>query len=105
MKILALLPLFIVPEVWAVPAGELSAILGDLDEYLDITNAATTNIFGGIVKGIGHAVDYAQEVLQGGLHTGKENLDKWVHEGKEFVEQNGLVCACLDWLVYTSFLC
>ena len=94
MKVLALLPFFIVPKVWAVPASELSALLNNLDEYSDITNAATTNLFGGIVKGIGHTVDYAQEVLHDGLHLGKETLDKWAQDGREFVKQDGLVCMC-----------
>ncbi|KAK7695137.1 hypothetical protein QCA50_002327 [Cerrena zonata] len=91
MKILALFPLFIAPSVWAVPASELQAILNNLDEISDVTNAATANLFGGIAKGIGYAVDYAQEVLHDGLHLGKETLDKWADEGREFVKQDGLV--------------
>lgn len=31
--------------------------------------------------------------------NGKANMQKWVHDGKKFIKQNGLLCKCL--LLYT----
>jgi cathepsin A (carboxypeptidase C) len=81
MKAFALVSLLFVPAALAVPALELQSVLGEVD-------ALSSGVFGGIAKGI-------ERVAEGIFHDGKEKVEQWVEEGKEFVKQNGLVC---EWL-------
>ena len=81
MKAFALVSLLFVQAALAVPAADLQTVLGELD--------LSGGVFGGIAKGIEHAVE-------GILHDGKDRIEKWAEDGKEFVKQNGLVC---EWLL------
>jgi hypothetical protein len=79
MKVLTLLP-FVLPAVFAAPAGEGQTLLGDIVGYSDLAGG----IFGELVKGVEHLVYGAEEVV--------EKVDQWFEGGKEFIKQNGLVC-------------
>ena len=78
MRAFALIPLLFVPASWAVPASDLQAVLAEVGDL-------SGGIFGGIAKGIEH-------VAEGVFTKGKERVEQWVHDGREFVKQDGLVC-------------
>ena len=81
MKAFALVPLLFIPAALAVPASELQTVLGEVD-------ALSGGVFGGIAKGVEH-------LAEGIFHDGKQKVEQWTEEGKDFVKQNGLVC---EWL-------
>ncbi|KIM82260.1 hypothetical protein PILCRDRAFT_820643 [Piloderma croceum F 1598] len=78
MKVLTLLP-FVLPAVFAAPAGEGQTLLGDIVGYSDLAGG----IFGELVKSVEHLVYGAEEAV--------EKVEQWFEGGKEFIKQNGLV--------------
>ena len=77
MKAFALVPLLFAQAALAVPAADLQTALGEFD--------LSGGVFGGIAQGIEHAAESI-------FHKGKQSIEKWVDDGKEFIKQNGLVC-------------
>ena len=48
---------------------------------------------------LGSAESYATQFLSDAkkaILSGKKNLDKWAHDGKEFIKQDGMLCAYLS---------
>ena len=78
MKAFTLIPLLFIPASWAVPTSNLQTILSEVGDL-------SGGVFGGIAKGIEHV---AEDVF----NRGKEKVEQWVQDGREFVKQNGLVC-------------
>ncbi|THG96311.1 hypothetical protein EW026_g5506 [Hermanssonia centrifuga] len=77
MRISSLLPLLLAPAAWAVPASEFQNVLGELG---DLT---------GLFNDLGE--QQVTQRLKGTFDKSKEHAEQWVHEGKDFVRQNGLV--------------
>ncbi|KIP04923.1 hypothetical protein PHLGIDRAFT_31123 [Phlebiopsis gigantea 11061_1 CR5-6] len=77
MRAFALIPLLFVPASWAVPASGLQAVLTEVGDL-------SGGVFGGIAKGIGH-------VAEGVFNDGKQKVEQWMQDGREFVKQDGFV--------------
>ncbi|KZT27650.1 serine carboxypeptidase [Neolentinus lepideus HHB14362 ss-1] len=81
MRASALLSLIsLVPFVAAVPASETQLILEDITGYADLASS----VFGGIAKGI----DYAVEEVEKAIFKGDERVEKWIHNGREYIKQH-----------------
>ena len=80
MRAFALIPLLFIPATWAVPASDLQAVLAEVGDL-------SGGVFGGIAKGI-------EQVAGGVFNKATEKVEQWVHDGKEFIKQDGLVCEC-----------
>lgn len=95
MKVLSLslFPLLSITTILASPVSD-QTVLNSIHSngYSDLTG----NLFGGIAKEVSQLVhDAAQHMFEGSM---KEKAEKFVHEGKQLVKQNGLVCKCkLPW--------
>ena len=74
-----LLPILSLPSVLAVPTSE-QVILGDVRPF-------SGNAFDDVTQ------DFLNDTKKVIL-KGKTNMQKWFHDGKEFIKQNGLMCEC-----------
>jgi hypothetical protein len=80
MRGLSLLPLLVLPVVRSAPSNELQAVLAELGAgYTDLAGA----VVGKVAEGVAHLAQDVEEAIEG-----------WMHDGHEFVQQNGLTCEC-----------
>jgi len=73
MKVFSLLPLALVPAIFAAPGDEAQVILGGTDP---------------LQSGLFHL----PQGVEGIIDKGKEKVVQWIENGKHFIKQHGLTC-------------
>jgi hypothetical protein len=76
MRALTLLPLLYIHSALTAPANDAQVILGE-------TAALVDTLRGGLVSTEGNLIHNVDE----------DKVETWVEEDREYVKQNGLVCA------------
>ena len=90
-----IVPALLATSALAYPASE-QTILGDL-RLPSFDTFVSKESFKGIAN------DFLSEADKLIL-KGKKNMDKWVHDGKQFIKQNGLLCESFILRCTTSVL-
>jgi cathepsin A (carboxypeptidase C) len=87
-----LLPLLSLSTSFASPTGEQIVLgLGDLSRVSGLSSGGDAY----------HIVNEWLDDAKKAILKGKKNLEKWYHDGKEFIKQNELLCesnTCLGWV-------
>jgi hypothetical protein len=89
LKALALISLLsVVPNTVAVPFGGEQVPLGGIGQGLNTYGDFPGNVISQITPVAKHLLHDAEKLAV----KGKETVQKWIENGKEFVLQNGLIC-------------
>jgi hypothetical protein len=81
MKVLRLLPLLYIHSALAAPASNGQIVLGEAAAVVDTSREGFISTVENDAATVIHNTEY------------EDRVETWVENGKEFVKQNGLVCA------------
>jgi hypothetical protein len=83
MRALTLLPLLYIRSALTAPASDAQIVLGE--------TAALVDTLRGLVSTEGNVIHNVEDVSY------EDKVETWVEEDREYVKQNGLVCASFQY--------